>query len=70
VEIRLKAARRGSCSEIEKADTHAQRSVHSSPRLATGEKPAPLLVHIPAGSIRVVINKRLKIQQEVRSLNA
>ena len=49
-EIRLKAARRGSCSEVEKAGTHAQRSVHSSPRQATGEKPVQFLVHIPQGS--------------------
>lgn len=49
-EIRLKAARRNRWREVEKADTHAQRNVHSSPRLATGEKPVQYLVHVPQGS--------------------
>lgn len=49
-EIRLKTARRSRCSEFEKAGTHAQRTVLSSPRLATGEKPVQFLVHVPQGS--------------------
>ena len=49
-EIRLKTARRSRCSEVEKAGTHSQRIVLSSPRLATGEKPVQFLVHVPQGS--------------------
>jgi hypothetical protein len=49
-EIRLKTARRSLCSEVEKAGTHSQRIVLSSPRLATGEKPVQFLVHVPQRS--------------------